>query len=137
MKSFAVSAFSFAVLALPVGAGEWQSEENKGIFLHTIQEGTARLELVCDPEGVWLPPEFHVVVTPAPGQFLEGTTIEVRSETETQNFPLSGGSIVGREPEVWNKVVATLAKPGPITFSAGGQDVAFTIEGELTADCTI
>lgn len=137
MKSFVVSAFSLAVLALPVGAGEWQSEENKGIFLHTIQEGTARLELVCDPEGVWLPPEFHVVVTPAPGQFLEGTTIEVRSETETQTFPLSGGSIVGREPEVWNKVVATLAKPGPITFSAGGQDVAFTIKGELTADCTI
>ena len=137
MKSFAVSAISLVALALPVGAGEWQSAENKGIFLHTIQEGTARLELVCDPEGVWLPPEFHVVVTPALGQFLEGTSIEVRTETETQTFPLSGGSIVGREPEVWNKVVAILAKPGPITFSAGGQDVAFTIEGDLTADCTI
>ena len=137
MKTYVVSAFSFAVLALPVGAGEWQSEENKGIFLHTIQEGTARLELVCDPEGVWLPPEFHVVVTPAPGQFLEGTSIEVRTETETQTFPLSGGSIVGREPKIWNKVVATLTKPGPITFSAGGQDVSFTIEGELSADCTI
>lgn len=137
MKSFAISAFSLAVLALSADAGEWQTEENKGIFLHTIQEGTARLELVCDPEGVWLPPEFHVVVTPAPGQFLEGTTIEVRTETETQTFPLSGGSIVGREPEIWNKVVATLAKPGPITFSAGGQDVSFTIEGELSADCTI
>ena len=137
MKSFVISALSLAVLALPVDAGEWQSEENKGIFLHTIQEGTARLELVCDPEGVWLPPEFHVVVTPAPGQFLEGTSIEVRTETETQTFSLSGGSIVSRDPEVWNKVVATLAKPGPITFSAGGQDVSFTIEDELKADCTI
>ena len=137
MKSFVVSAFSLAVLASPVGAAEWQSAEDKGIFLHTIQDGTARLELVCDPEGAWLPPEFHVVVTPAPGQFLEGTTIEVCTETETQTFPLSGGSIVSREPEVWNKVVAILAKSGPITFSAGGQDVAFTIEGELTADCTI
>lgn len=137
MKSFVISAFFLAILVLPVGAGEWQSKENKGIFLHTIQDGTARLELVCDPEGVWLPPEFHVLVTPAPGQFLEGTSIEVRTETESQTFPLSGGSIVGREPEVWNKVVATLAKPGPITFSAGGQDVAFTIEGELAADCAI
>ena len=137
MKSFVVSALSLAVLALPVGAGQWQSEENKGIFLHTIQEGTARLELVCDPEGIWIPAEYHVVVTPAPGHFLEGTTIEGRTETETHTFPLSGGSIVSREPEGWNKVVAILAKPGPITFSAGGQDVSFTIEGELTADCTI
>ena len=137
MKRFIISAFSLAGLAFPVGAGEWKSEEDKGLFLHTIQDGTARLELVCDPEGAWLPPEYHVVVTPAPGQFLQGTSIEVRTETETQTFPLSGGSIVGREPEVWNKVVATLAKPGPITFSAGGKDVAFTIEGELTADCTI
>ena len=137
MRKFVILAAFLSVLALPVGAGEWKSEENKGIFLHTIQEGTARLELVCDPEGAWLPPEFHVVVTPAPGQFLEGTTIEVRTETETQTFPLSGGSIVSRDPEVWNKVVATLAKPGPITFSAGGQDVSFTIEDELKADCTI
>lgn len=137
MKSFVVSAFSLAILALPVSAAEWQSVEDKGIFLHTIQEGTARLELVCDPEGAWLPPEYHVVVTPAPGQFLEGTTIEVRTETETQTFPLSGGSIVSREPEVWNKVVAILAKSGPITFSAGGQDVSFIIEDELKADCTI
>ena len=120
-----------------MGAAEWQSAEDKGIFLHTIQEGTARLELVCDPEGAWLPPEFHVVVTPAPGQFLEGTTIEVCTETETQTFPLSGGSIVSRDPEVWNKVVATLSKPGPITFSAGGQDVSFNIEDELKADCAI
>lgn len=137
MKSFVVSALSLAVMALPVGAAEWQSVEDKNLFLHTIQEGTARLELVCDPEGAWLPPEYHVVVTPAPGQFLEGTTIEVRTETETQTFPLSGGSVVSREPEVWNKVVATLSKPGPITFSAGGQDVSFTIEDELKADCTI
>ena len=137
MKSFVVSALSLAVMALPVGAAEWQSVEDKNLFLHTIQDGTARLELVCDPEDAWLPPEYHVVVTPAPGQFLEGTTIEVRTETETQTFPLSGGSIVSREPEVWNKVVATLSKPGPITFSAGGQDVSFTIEDELKADCTI
>ena len=137
MKSFVLSTLVLAVMPVPVSAAQWQSSENKGLFEYMLQDGTARLELVCDPEGVWLPPEFHVVVTPAPGQFLEGTTIEVRSETETQTFPLSGGSIVGREPEVWNKVVATLAKPGPITFSAGGQDVAFTIEGELTADCTI
>lgn len=137
MKRFVVSALALAVLALPVGAGQWQYDENKGIFLHTIQDGTARLELVCDPEGIWIPAEFHVVVTPAPGQFLEGTTIEVRTKMGTQTFPLSGGSIVSRDPEVWNKVVETLAKPGPITFSAGGQDVSFTIEGELTADCTI
>lgn len=137
MKDVATLIVSLAILALPVGAGEWRSEENKGIFLHTIQNGPARLELVCDPEGIWLPPEFHVVVMPAPGQFLEGTTIEVSTETETQTFPLSGGSIVGRDPDVWNNVVATLAKPGPITFSAGGEDVSFTIEDELKADCTI
>lgn len=137
MKRFIISAFSLAGLAFPVGAGEWKSEEDKGLFLHTIQDGRARLELVCDPEGIWIPAEFHVVVTPTPGEFLQGTTIEIRTEVETQTFPLSGGSIVGREPEVWNKVVATLAKPGPITFSAGGKDVAFTIEGELSADCTI
>ena len=137
MKKSVMAALALAVTALPLSAAQWKVTEDKGLLEYTIQEGTARLELVCDPEGVWLPPEFHVVVTPAPGQFLEGTTIEVRSETETQTFPLSGGSIVGREPEVWNKVVATLAKPGPITFSAGGQDVAFTIEGELTADCTL
>ena len=137
MKNFAAFVLAFAASVLPVSAAQWQSEEVKGIFSHTIQEGSARLELVCDPEGVWLPPEYHVVVTPAPGQFLQGTSIEVRTATETQTFPLSGGSIVSSEPEVWNKVVATLAKPGPITFSAGGQDVSFTIEGELTADCTI
>lgn len=137
MKSFVVTVLSLAGAAIPVSAAQWQSTEDKGLFEYTLQEGTARLELVCDPEGAWLPPEFHVVVTPAPGQFLEGTTIEVRTETETQTFPLSGGSIVSRDPEVWNKVVETLAKPGPITFSASGQDVSFTIEDELKADCTI
>ena len=137
MKSIVVTVLFLTATAPPVSAAQWQSTEDKGLFEYTLQDGTARLELVCDPEGVWLPPEFHVVVTPAPGQFLEGTTIEVRTETETQTFPLSGGSIVGREPEAWNKVVATLAKPGPITFSAGGQDVSFKIEDELKADCTI
>lgn len=136
MKSFVVTVLSLATTALPVSAGEWQSSEYKGLFEYTLRDGTARLALVCDPEGIWMPPEFHVVVTDA-GQFLQGTKVDVRTETETQTFPLSGGSIVSRDPEVWNKVVATLAKPGPITFSAGGQDVAFTIEGELTADCTI
>ena len=71
MKDFAILISFLAALALPVGAGEWKSEEDKGIFLHTIRGGTARLELVCDPEGVWVPAEFHVVVTPKPGEFLQ------------------------------------------------------------------
>ena len=137
MKKSVTAVLALAATALPLSAAQWKVTEDKGLLEYTIQEGTARLELVCDPERVWLPPEFHLVVTPAAGQFLQGTTIEVRTETETQTFPLSGGSIVGREPDMWNKVVATLAKPGPITFSAGGQDVAFTIEGELSADCAI
>ena len=52
MKSFVVSAFSLAVLALPVGAAEWQSAEDKGIFLHTIQEGTAVLNWCAIPRAL-------------------------------------------------------------------------------------
>ena len=46
----------------------------------------------------------------------------------TVDFKNSIVTSVSREPEVWNKVVATLSKPGPIIFSAGGQDVSFNIE---------
>lgn len=136
MKNLLVSALSFACLVQPVGAGQWQSEENKGIFLHTIQDGTARLELVCDPEKLWIPPEFHVVVSEA-GQFLQGNTVEVSTDVETLTVPLSGGSILGREPDVWNSIVAMLAQPGTVSFKAGEQELTFNIEGELTVDCNL
>lgn len=63
MKSFFAASLALAVSTVPSFAGQWQTEEDKGIFLHSLQEGTARLEMVCDPDGIWLPPEFHVLVT--------------------------------------------------------------------------
>lgn len=134
MKNFATSILAVAASALPVSAAQWQSEEVKGIFSHTVQDGTARLEVVCDPEGLWTPPEFHVVATDS-GHFMEGDTVEVRTETETLTYPLSGGSILGETAEEWNELIAAIGTPGTITFSASGKEVTLNIEGSLSADC--
>ena len=134
MKSFFAASLALAVSTVPSFAGQWQTEEDKGIFLHSLQEGTARLEMVCDPDGIWLPPEFHVLVTDG-GQFMEGNTVEVSTEAETLTYPLSGGSILGATPEVWNQLVTALSKPGTVTFSTETETVAFNIENSLTADC--
>jgi len=134
MKSLFAASVALAVSTIPGFAGEWQTEEDKGIFLHTLQEGTARLEMVCDPEGIWMPPEFHVLVTEG-GQFMEGNTVEVSTKAETLTYPLSGGSILGATPEVWNQLVSALSEPGTVTFSTPTETVAFNIENRLTADC--
>jgi hypothetical protein len=134
MKNFATSILALAASALPVSAAQWQSEEVKGIFSHTVQDGTARLEVVCDPEGLWTPPEFHVVATDS-GQFMEGDTVEVRTENETLTYPLSGGSILGETAEEWNKLIAAIGTPGTITFSASGKEITLNIEGSLPANC--
>jgi hypothetical protein len=134
MKNFATSMLALAASALPVSAAQWQSEEVKGIFSHTVQDGTARLEVVCDPEGLWTPPEFHVVATDS-GQFMEGDTVEVRTENETLTYPLSGGSILGETAEEWNKLIAAIGTPGTITFSASGKEITLNIEGSLPANC--
>lgn len=134
MKDFATSILALAASALPISAAQWQSEEVKGIFSHTVQDGTARLEVVCDPEGLWTPPEFHVVATDS-GQFMEGDTVEVRTETEALTYPLSGGSILGETAEEWNELIAAIETPGTITFTASGKEVILTIEGSLPANC--
>jgi len=134
MKNFATAILALAASALPVSAAQWQSEEVKGIFSHTIQDGTARLEVVCDPEGLWTPPEFHVVATDS-GRFMEGDTVEVRTETETLTYPLSGGSILGETAEEWNELIAAIGTPGTITFSASGKEVTLNVEGSLPANC--
>ncbi|WP_265501265.1 hypothetical protein [Paracoccus beibuensis] len=134
MKIFAASMLALGASVLPVSAAQWQSEEVKGIFSHTVQDGTARLEVVCDPEGLWTPPEFHVVATEN-GRFMEGDTVEVRTDAKTMTYSLSGGSILGETAEEWNELIAAIGKPGTITFSATGKEVTFNIEGSLPADC--
>lgn len=134
MKSCLVADLALVLSTVPALAGQWKTEEDKGIFLHSVQQGRARLEMVCDPDGIWLPPEFHVLVTDA-GAVLDGTTVEVRTDTETLSYPLSGGAILGATPEGWNRLVAALSHPGTMSFSTASRTVSFDIENSLTADC--
>lgn len=135
MNRIAIAAIIAASTAFPAVAAQWQEEQDKGIFLYTLHEGTARLEMVCDPEGLWTPPEFHVVATDG-GQFLEGDTVEVKTADGSETFPLSGGSILGATPEVWNSLVEMLITPGTVTFSAGGKEVPFAIDSAIETNCT-
>lgn len=134
VKSAVAAAVMLLMPASTAGAAEWQTVEDKGIFLHSLRDGSAKLEMVCDPDELWSPPEFHVLVTDG-GHFLEGDVVEFRAGDEALKYPLSGGSIVGVNADEWNALVAVLSRPGSVSFSAAGIEIKLKVEGALRADC--
>lgn len=117
-------------------AATWVASQDKGLAVYALQDGTARIDMVCDPEGLWTTPEYHVVVTDG-GSFLTGNTIEVSDGPQTLTFPLSGGSILGATAKVedWNNLVTMLTTPGPVHFTAGSKTVSLTIDAPVNATC--
>lgn len=130
-----------ALAAVTAGAASgavWEASQDKGLQIYGLRDGTASIEMVCDPEGIWTTPEYHVVVTES-GTFMTGNNIEVSDGAQLLSFPLSGGSILGSttNAEEWNNLVDLLTTPGTLSFTAGTKSVSLTNDATLSAACAL
>lgn len=134
MRILTIAAAMLSGLALPSFAADWQTGEDKGLLVYDLQDGATHVKLVCDPEGVWSTPAYHVTPSEA-GATLEGTTVEVKAGEKTLTAPLSGGSILGTDKAVWNELLPMLTTPGTVSFSAAGKVFTVEVSSEVATNC--
>lgn len=134
MNKLKIAAVLLSCMAVPALAADWQAGEDKGLLVYDLQDGATRVKLVCDPEGIWSTPSYHV--TPSEGgATLEGTSVEVTAGEKTVTVPLSGGSILGTDKTVWNDLMPMLTTPGTVTFAAAGKALTVEVSSAVTANC--
>ena len=118
----------------PASAAEWKSSEDKGLKLYSLVEGANRLDLVCDPEGLWEPAEFHLFFSPS-GSVLTGASLTVTKDDESVTLPVVAGAVVGRQPDLWNKLIGMISEPGTVTFESDAISAAITFDSAREGDC--
>lgn len=133
MKAIIAAAILIGTCGM-ASANEWSAKDDKGLKVYNLRDGSATVDLVCDPDNLWEPPEYHLVVKQS-GNVLDGSTVEIRKGEEALTMPLSGGSILSTDREGWNKLIELLSQPGLIEFAAGGNTVALNAANALTSDC--
>lgn len=116
------------------GAAEWTETDDKGLRLHALQDGTTTISLVCDSDGLWEPPEYHLVLQDGGGGFGTGE-IQVSKDELTLTLALSGGAILSTDRTAWNVLIDLLSKPGPVTFAAAGRRVVVSSTEGLVSRC--
>ena len=118
----------------PAAAADWKSSEDKGLKLYRLVDGANRLDLVCDPEGLWEPPEFHLFLSPS-GSILNGASLTATKDEESVTLPLVAGAVVSRQPDLWNKLIGMISEPGTVTFISDATSVAITFDASREGDC--
>ncbi len=118
----------------PAAAAEWKSSEDKGLRLYSLIDGSARLDLVCDPEGLWEPAEFHLSVIPS-GAVLTGSSLTATKGDESVTLPVASGAVLGRDAEAWNKLIGMISEPGTVTFESDATSVSITFDAAREGDC--
>lgn len=134
MNRMTIAAALLSCMALPSFAAQWKSGEDKGLLVYDLQDGAARVKLVCDPEGVWTTPAYHVTPSEA-GATLEGTSVEVKAGEKALTLPLSGGSILGADQESWNELLPMLTTPGTVSFAASGKVITVEVSDAVATNC--
>ncbi|MCY1741017.1 hypothetical protein [Ensifer sp. SL37] len=131
----AIATTLFLAVASPCVAGQWVKSDDKGLSVYNLRDGQKQINMACDPEALWDPPEYHVTVSDG-RTFLAGDRAEVKSGRETITLPLSGDSfLAGKDTKHWNKLVAMLTKPGTVTFRDGKSEIAVKIDAAIKNDC--
>lgn len=134
MRRLTIAAVLLSSMAVPSFAASWQSGEDKGLKVYDLQDGATRVKLVCDPEGVWETPAYHVTPSEA-GATLEGTSVEVKAGEKAVTLPLSGGSILGTDKESWNELLPMLTTPGTVSFAASGKVFTVEVSDAVATNC--
>lgn len=133
MKAIIAAAIVVATCGM-ASANEWSAKDDKGLKVYNLRDGSATLDLVCDPDNLWEPPEYHLVVKQG-GNILDGSSVEIKKGEEALTMPLSGGSILSTDRDGWNKLIELLSQPGLIEFHAGENTVALNATSALTSGC--
>lgn len=128
------AAMIFAATCSAASAGEWSSQDDKGLKVYSLHDGAVAVDLVCDPDSLWEPPEYHLVVKHG-GAVLDGESVRVQKGDEAVTLPMAGGSILSTDRDGWNKVIELVSEPGTIEFQAAGQAVAIEAESGLVSEC--
>lgn len=134
MKTLTIAAAMLVSMAAPSIAADWTSGEDKGLRFYDLQDGASRVLLVCDPDGVWSPPSYHVTPSEA-GVTLSGTSVDVTAGEKTLTLPLSGGSILGQDKDAWNELLPLLTTPGTVSFAAAGKVFTVEVSGAIDTNC--
>lgn len=130
MKKIICSTLIIAAALGSASGKEWSQNTVKGLQVFEFHEGTANLNLVCDPEGIWEPAEFHLLLTRS-GQTLEGSSVSVTKGKSSLSLPLTGGAVLSTDQAAWNGLIDLLsdAGQGAITFSSDSASI--TINPDL------
>ena len=130
--AFAVhAAVSSAVMA---DGARWDADDRRGLKLFTASQGSVKVSLVCDPDNLWEPAEYHLQAH-SNGAVLPGNSVTVSAGEESVTVPLSGGSILSNDRESWNKILVMLESPGKVRFAAGNVQVQLDLADEATLNC--
>lgn len=127
-----------AILAATSGiasAADWSAADDKGLKTYTLAEAETRLELVCDPDLLWEPPEFHLVVK-RNGEVLDGPTLTAAKDAESVTLTLTGGAVVAQDRDAWNKLIALISNPGTVSFEAEGESFSVTFDDHREGNCS-
>lgn len=129
-----LAVLSSTASAVMAQGATWDASENRGLKLYTASQGSVKASLVCDPDNLWEPAEYHLQVQSS-GAVLPGNSVTVSAGEESVTVPLSGGAILSNDRESWNKILAMLAAPGKVTFAAGDVQVQLDFASETTLNC--
>lgn len=130
----AVAALSM-IGAVEAGAANWSASQDKGLRVYTLREGAARVDMVCDPEGIWAPnPEYHIIPSTG-GQVLDGGTVTIKNGDQSVTATIGGGSILADDAKSWNALLAVVTAPGDLSFAAGGKTISLHVDKAIQTEC--
>lgn len=131
LKPITVFAFLTAAAQAAAATG-WTTTSDKGIELHQIAADHVQVTIVCDPNGVWEPAEFHMTIKVGGAAIPAGKASISSGEATADLQVYDGGNIV--KTDTWPELMAVFQSNEEKHLAYGNQAVNFVIPA-FTADC--
>lgn len=133
MKFVRVGAFlaaSLFALCGSVAAKDWSETTNKGLAIFEWKARTTRLLLVCDPDGVFDPPQIYFMAT-INGRRAESGVIHLESGGKSTDLSVVGAAVLAKDaPSKWNNAIDMLFGGKPVGITNGGISIEMSGEGD-------
>lgn len=127
-----------AVFAMTSGmamAATWSHEDDKGLQIYTLVDGETRLELVCDPDKLWEPAEFHLIMK-RNGTVIEDATVTASKGESSVTLPMMGGAVVAQDKDAWEQLVGLMSEAGTVSFQAGTHAFSVAFDAQREGNCS-
>ncbi|AZY95911.1 hypothetical protein EOJ32_19145 (plasmid) [Paracoccus sp. Arc7-R13] len=133
MKAF-VTASVFAFSAAPAFA--WvQQTDFRGLEIFDYEAGAVDLQIICDPQGAFVPPIFSATIS-LDGVDYEGD-LTFRSSAGTFNARAMNGGISGNDRDSWTNMINAFRSSAQIELDAGGRTYHLDTSDPLSVPCGI